>query len=352
MRVLHIDGGRRWGGGQNQVRLLMRGLAREHIEQLCICPAGSPLETRLHSAHLPVAGIQWPRGMDLRVLFHLARRMREFTVIHCHDAHALQLALIPARLRRVPVIGTRRVIFRTRPGKWNRATRVIAISEAVRERLLASGVHAQLIRTIPSGIDVEEVATLPLATPSLRDRMNLAPSAFLAGNIGTLLDFKHQVIIPHAAAHARDITWVIIGEGPERERLVEAIKSHGVTGSVQLAGSASDARPFLREMDVFVLPSKGEALGTSMLDAMAMGVPVVAAADGGPAEVLEPVHRETGVSLFPLDDAATLAAHVRKLRDNVALRRKAVALQNERVHDYGIERTVAKTLALYKEVTR
>lgn len=350
MKVLHIDGGRRWGGGQNQVRLLMRGLHERGIDQLCVCPSGSPLETRLHAAHLPVAGIQWPRGMDPRVLFHLARRIRAFDIIHCHDAHALQLAMLPARLRRIPILGARRVIFRTRPGKWNRATRVIAISDAVRTRLLQSGVNDDRIRTIPSGIDVEEVATLPHASPGLRDRLSVGPTVFLAGNIGTLLDFKHQTVIAQAAAHAREISWAIVGEGPERERLEEAIHFHGVTGSVRLAGAVTDARPFLREMDAFVFPSKGEALGTSILDAMAMGVPVVAANDGGPAEVLAPVHRETGISLFPLDDAAALAAHVRRLRDDRELRSKAIALQRERVRDFGIERTIEMTLALYREV--
>jgi glycosyltransferase involved in cell wall biosynthesis len=328
----------------------MRGLAGRKIDQLCLCPRGSPLETRLHSHHLPVDGIHWPGGADPRVIVRLFRRVRGFDVIHCHDAHALQLSLLPGRMRGIPVIGTRRVTFRTRSSKWNRATCVIAISDAVRDRLVQSGVRPDRIRTIPSGIDVEEVVMLPPASPGLRDRTSIGEDTFVAGNIGTLLDFKHQTVIPHAAAHARDITWVIVGDGPERTRLEEAVKSHGVTGTVRLAGGVADARPFLREMDVFVFPSKGEALGTSILDAMAMGVPVVAADDGGPAEVLGPVHRETGVSLFPLDDAAALAEHVRRLRDDLPLRHRAAALQRDRVRDYGIENTVDATLTLYREL--
>ncbi|MGH7501002.1 MAG: glycosyltransferase family 4 protein [Longimicrobiales bacterium] len=350
MNVLHIDGARRWGGGQNQVRLLMQGLARCNVRQLCVCPRGSPLETRLHSLHMPVAGIAWPRGADPRVMAHLFRRSRDVDLIHCHDAHALQLALLPARLRHIPVIATRRVLFRTSPGKWNRATRVIAISDPVRDRLVNSGVRADRIRMIPSGIDVEEVAALPFASPGLRDRLSISNDRFLAGNIGTLLDFKHQRLIPHAAAHARDIMWVIVGDGPERANLEEAIKSHGVTANVWLTGGVSDARLYLREMDAFVFPSKGEALGTSILDAMAMGVPVVAADDGGPAQVLAPVHAQTGVNLFPLDHAAVLAAHVRRLRDDLPLRHRVAALQRERVLEFGIARTVEGTLELYREL--
>jgi glycosyltransferase involved in cell wall biosynthesis len=66
--------------------------------------------------------------------------------------------------------------------------------------------------------------------------------------------------------------------------------------------------------------------------------------------VLGPVHRETGVSLFPLDDAAALAEHVRRLRDDLPLRHRAAALQRDRVRDYGIENTVDATLTLYREL--
>ena len=61
-RVLHLDSSHAWGGGQNQVRLLMRELGRAGIEQLCICPASSPLAHRLRQMELPVQPIAWRGG--------------------------------------------------------------------------------------------------------------------------------------------------------------------------------------------------------------------------------------------------------------------------------------------------
>lgn len=352
MRVLHIDGGRRWGGGQNQVRLLMHQLAERGAEQLCVCPMGSPLAMRLRDERLPVTPIEWKRGTDLKAFRAIGRHMRGFDVVHCHDAHAFQLALLPAKLRRRPVIATRRVCFDTRPLKWNQATRVIAISGAVEQTLLSSGVRAETIRVIPSGIDPREVLTLPPLDPPLRSRIDIRPGRFLAGNVGTLLEYKQQTLIPQAAARLRDVHWVIVGEGPRRDVIQSAITAHGVGAHVHLTGNIADARRCLRELDVFVFTSIGEALGTSILDAMAAGVPVVASDDAGPAEVLRPVHEKTGASLFKAGDPEAIAHVVRRVRDEPALAPLMASLQRERVDDYHIARTADATMALYQEVVR
>lgn len=351
MRVLHVDGGRRWAGGQNQVRLLIRAL-NGRIEQHCVCPVGSPLEARLRSEHLPVTAVTWRGGNDPRAFTAIARVVRDYDVVHCHDAHAFQLTIVPARLARVPVIAARRVCFRTSALKWNLADRVIAISDAVQDILVRSGVRPERIRKVPSGVDLGELAKLEPASTTLRDRVGLANGEFLAGNVGTLLAFKNQTLIPRAAALGEGITWVIIGDGPRREAIQAAIAEHGVTGRVRMCGALPDARRFLSEMDVFVFTSLGEALGTSILDAMARGVPVVAGDDAGPAEVLRPVHAQTGVSLYPADDPQGLADAVRRIRDDPALRAEVVARQYERLQDFRIEHTAEATLAVYRELLR
>jgi glycosyltransferase involved in cell wall biosynthesis len=352
MRVLHIDGGRRWGGGQNQVRLLMHELAGHRVEQLCLCPTGSPLAMRLRDEGLPVEPIEWRRGTDFGAFRSISGRLRAFDVVHCHDAHAFQLALLPSKLRRRPILATRRVCFDTRPLKWNQATRVIAISDAVKQTLVSSSVREEKIRIIPSGIDTAEVLALPPLDPPLRSRVGVRPGRFLAGNVGTLLEYKQQTLIPQAAARLRDVHWVIVGEGPRRDTIQSAITAHGVGAHVHLTGNIADARRCLRELDVFVFTSIGEALGTSILDAMAAGVPVVASDDAGPAEVLRPVHEKTGASLFRAGDPDAIAHIVRRVRDEPALAPLMASFQRERVEDYHIARTADATMALYEEVVR
>jgi glycosyltransferase involved in cell wall biosynthesis len=351
VRVLHIDGGRRWGGGQGQVRLLMRELGRRGVGQTCICPAGSPLENRLRREALPANGVTWRSGNDPRAFTAIARAVAEYDVVHCHDAAAFQLALVPARFRRVPIVASRRVCFAPTAFKWNLASRVIAISDAVQARLMQGGVHEQRIRRVYSGIDVEEVASLDSPSPGLRERLRIPGDAFVAGNIGTLLDFKKQVLIPAAAAAGgEDIVWVIVGEGPERETIEQAIADHDVQALVHLSGELPDARRYLRDFDVFVFTSRGEAVGTSLLDAMARNIPVIAGDDAGPGEVLRPVHARTGASLYPSGDARALAAAVRRVREEPGLRELMIRCQRERLADFHIRETAERTLAVYREL--
>jgi len=143
-----------------------------------------------------------------------------------------------------------------------------------------------------------------------------------------------------------------VGEGPQRAVIQNAITAHGVGAHVQLPGNIADARRSLREFDVFVFTSQGEALGTSILDAMAAGVPVVAADDAGPAEILRPVHARTGANLYPPGDPDALAALVRRVRDEPTLAPLMASLQRERIVDYHIAKTAEGTLGVYREVMR
>lgn len=351
MRLLHVDGGRTWGGGQNQVRLLMHGLTAHGITQKCICPANGALAGRLSAEGLPVRGVTWRRGFDLNVLRRLAFEMTDVDLVHAHDTHAFQLSLLAALVTGVPVIASRRTRYRTRPFTWNRADRVIAVSETVRAHIVKSGVDERRVVTIHSGIDLAELAALQPGSPSLRERLGLSAQAFVAGTVGSLNEGKqHELIVEAAAFAKRDVTWVIVGDGPREPLLRQRIADRGVSDQVHLAGLLPDARRYLREMNVFVFPSRGEALGTSLLDAMALGVPVVAADDAGPAEVLGPVHARTGNSLVTPLDARALRQAVERFRTDADLRERAARAQLERVRDFAIEHTVARTLAVYAAV--
>lgn len=351
-RVLHLDAGRGWAGGQNQVRLLMRELARRDVAQLCLTPRGSALEARLSAEGLPVRGITWRGGSDPRAMVAIGRALEGFDVVHCHDAHALQVAILPARVMRAPIVAARRVHFATSGWKWNRADRVVAISETVERTLLASGVDAARIRRISSGVDRGELEGLPALEPSLRARLGVEAGEFLVGNIGHLLGYKGQEVIPPAAARTPGVRWAIVGEGERRPLLERLIAEHGVGGRVHLTGLIPDARRLLCELDLFVFSSTDEPLGTSVLDAMACGVPVVGAAAAGAEEILAPVHRETGSSLYPPGDAAALAALVERVRGDEALRRAMVEAQGVRLADFLVSRTADLTLEMYAEVAR
>jgi glycosyltransferase involved in cell wall biosynthesis len=347
--VLHLDSSTAWGGGQNQVRLLMRELASAKIKQLCVCPQGSPLAQRLAEAKLPVRTIRWRGGSDPRAMWSVLRALGAHNIVHCHDAHALQIALLPAKLRGAKVIAARRVPFTTSAFKWNRADRVIAVSQTVREVLVRSGVTANRIRVIHSGTDLTETRAVPPCEPRLRAQHGIPDGGFVIANAAFFVQWKGQLVIPAAAALLPDVHWFIAGDGPMKADIEAAIRQHHVGDRVHMLGWLPDARRLLREVDAYVSASTEDGLGNSVTESLALQIPVLAANAGGGAEIVRPVHEQTGVVLFEPGDPRSLADAVARLRAP-GVRERVIAAQDRRFRDFAIERTAQATLAVYREV--
>jgi glycosyltransferase involved in cell wall biosynthesis len=348
LRVLHVDSGRVYRGGQNQVRLLVRELAREpDVEQRLVTKRGSELGRRVAAAGVIVSGTAWFLGLDPRGASRLTRAVLEFRphILHAHDSHALGLAvgalggiellapwlalwpasaLFPTLHRqsrdyaRPLVVATRRVVASVRRSRtWRQADRVIAISEAVKAALVADGIAAADIALVPSGIDPDEVRREAAAFPpwDMRGRLGLPWNAALAVNVAALDEGKDQRTLVRAAASARarrpDLHWVVAGAGPERRRLEAECRALGVADRVHLIGHVERPEALLREAHVCVMTSREEGLGTVVLQALALGRPVVATRAGGLPEM---VPEEW---LVPVGDAAALADHVVQALEHV-----------------------------------
>jgi glycosyltransferase involved in cell wall biosynthesis len=317
VRILHVDSGREYRGGQNQVRLLTRELARVRgVEQRVVTQRGSELARRIAAHGVELRGVPWGPSLDPRALWQVYREMTEFApdLLHAHDSHGLQLAYwsrrLPRRGRGHPVlIATRRVDFHVRPRSvWFRADRVIAISQAVKTVLVADGLSSADISVVPSGVDPDEVrhaATRPL---DIRARLGLAPGTPLAVNVAALVDHKDHRTLIRAALVARatrpELHWAVAGDGELRPALDAEIARLGLADRVHLLGYVSDADALIREADVFVMSSKEEGLGSVVLHALALGRPVVATGGGGLPEVVP------AGGLVPVGDADGLARQV------------------------------------------
>lgn len=350
MKVLHVDSGQDGGLHHAQLLLLMQQLAANGVEQTCVCAAGSPLARRLSQAKLPAEPVGWGGGLALAVRRRVLRHARTTDLIHCHDEPALEASAFGARMRRRPLIATRGRLESPHSNAWARVTRAVALSAAAREGLVAAGVPADRTVVVYPGFNLDEVRSLPPASPRFRERLAIEEDRFVVGTIGPMTEAENQRLIPRAAAYERRIMWVIVGDGPERQRIQSAIAAHGVMANVRIAGSPSDARPYLREFDLFVLAAEADPFAARLLDAMALDVPVIAPDSASPAEILRPVHAQTGASLYPPGDAPALAALVRRVQGDHALRDRMVAAQRARVEDFRIQRMAEATLALYREL--
>ena len=317
MRVVQVDAGREWRGGQNQVRLLCRELAaRADVEVRLVTRRDSELARRAAASAVPVAGVPWLLGPDPFAAIGLARVLTGFrpAVVHAHDAHALTVARWAirwslGRASRPLLVATRHVDFRLRPwSAWFAADCVIAISETVRQALVADGIPEHLLRVIPDGVDPAEIRRAATAPLDVRRRLGLPAHTPLAVNLAALVDHKDQHTLLRAAATARalrpDLHWAIAGQGPLQRELERTIAALAVGSHVHLLGYVEEGDALMREADVVVMSSKSEGLGTVVLNALALGRPVVATSAGGLAEIVPAAWR------VPVGDAQALARRV------------------------------------------
>ncbi|MEO8201305.1 MAG: glycosyltransferase [Gemmatimonadota bacterium] len=350
-RIIHVASAREWRGGQNQVRLLCQALERSgSVEQVVVTGRGSELASRLRDAQVPMHEAGWSTALDPRVLVALLSEIRRApSLLHAHDAHALVLAGVAARLTGSRLVVTRRVDFHLRrPGFWARADRVIAISDAVRGILLRDGIPPDQVVVVHSGIDPSEVRA---AVPSgIRASLGLAPNLPLVVNVAALVPHKDQMTLLAAANQLRsvrpDLQWIIAGDGPLGPDLRRRAEVLGLTDHVHFVGQVANPWGLIRDADVFVMSSREEGLGTSILDAMALGVPVVATRAGGIPEMLD---QGAGL-LVNVGDAMGLAHGVASVLNDADFRSRVQKLATERLERF-TDRTMADgVLSVYRSI--
>jgi glycosyltransferase involved in cell wall biosynthesis len=347
--VVHLASGREWRGGERQVLLLATELARLGLDQRVITRRGGRLERELVSAGVPVRPVRWGIALSPWALGAAWREARTRSVLlHAHDSHALTVAILAARAAGAPVVATRRTAFPlARRSLWRLADRVIAVAEAARTALIQGGVSPERIALVPSGID--PAATCAVRPRPIRRELGLPGDTPLAVNVAALTWEKdHATLIRAAVLVARAASrlhWVIAGDGPLRRRLERLARDLGVGERIHFLGWTEAPNDLIAAADLFVLTSCSEGAATVLLDAMALGVPVVATRAGGVPETLA-----TAGLLVPVGDAAAVSAAMLQLLEDARCRRKlrtaaAAAVTNRTAR--GMARAV---LAVYRSV--
>ena len=350
-RVVHVASGREWRGGQRQVWLLARALARHgSVEQAVLTGRGSELARRLDADGVPTLTPVWTGAFDLRAFLATLRASSRGTILHAHDSHALSMAGMASSLRGSRLVATRRVdVPFGRNGFWRRADRVIAVSTAVGEALSAGGIRPERISVVPSGIAIGETAAVVPHDP--RPELGLAAGTPLVITTGALVAVKDHATMVRAAAAARshlpDLHWAIAGEGYLRGTLESLIAELGVGDRVHLLGHVPEAARLVACADLFAMSSTWEGLGTSLLDAMVLGVPVVGTRVGGIPELLG----EDAGRLVPPRDPEAMASAVVSLLGDPAGRAAYAARARTVVERYSDERMAEGVFRVYRSLT-
>lgn len=198
--------------------------------------------------------------------------------------------------------------------------RFLAVGAALRRKLsLGTGIASEEISVIPNGVDFRRFRAAKLGEKSeLRARLGLDADAVLFGAVGSLIAVKGLGGLIRAFTKATEgsseARLVLVGEGPERERLTTLVGRLGVSDRVSLVGARENVQEWLRALDVFVLPSLSEGTSNALLEARATGLPIVATNVGETPKLLD--HGRCGLLVQPGDECELRSAIEQLLLDD------------------------------------
>ena len=354
LRILQVDTERGWRGGQRQTLLVASELARlGHDCRIAAWP-GEPLAQRAAAAGLEVIAVR-PRSelalasaLRLRALIQRER----IQIVHAQAAHAVALAALATLSTDARLVVTRHLARPLRQNigtrwKYGRASALLAVSQAAASALVASGIAAHRVEVVHGGVELQR--DIVPATHARLAELGIPTAVPFAVMVGALVPQKDPITFVRAIAAARrelpDLHALMVGDGELRADVERELRQLNIHDAVHLAGFQRDVDPLLAAADVAVLSSVFEGLPLVIMDAFVLGVPVAATAGEGIPELV--ANGTTGLLVSPGDSEALGAAIVRVLRDP-ALAKHLVQEAHARVADFSIERTAARTLAVYE----
>ncbi|HRR99125.1 MAG TPA: glycosyltransferase [Candidatus Sumerlaeia bacterium] len=363
LNLLHIDTERTWRGGEQQAFLLCEGLAQtERWNVLFQTQPESPLAHRLRERGISVIENPMRGEYDLRAVWRLGSFLDEknINLIHAHDAHAHTLAWL-ATMRRpdIKVVVSRRVDF---PVGGNlisalkyqsKRIHYIAISNGVKEAMIRGGVPNERIDIVHSGVDPRRFEGIRKGMV-FRKEYGIQEDEIFIGNVAALTDHKGQIYLIEAAPYVLErfprARFLIMGEGELRPLLQRKIQELNLKGKVVLTGHISNIGEAYASMDLFALSSHLEGLCTAVVDAMLMGVPVVATRTGGVPDVV--LDGECGLLAQPRNPKALGECIVRLLSDK-DMQSRFIERGKARVQElFTAEKMIQGTIKVYEKLLR
>lgn len=323
LTIMHSESSLGWGGQENRTLHECMGLKRLGARVIVLCKPESVLKQRAAQSGMEVIVHPMRSNRDISAIRRAIGIIRDerVDIVSTHSGVDSLICALAGRFSSLkPVIVRTRHLALPITSRFTYSVlphMVVTVSESVRSHLVVDkGIPGDKVVTIPTGVDLKRFD--PDAAPdTLRSELGLDKDALIVGTIAILRRKKgHHVLldaIPEVLREAPNAVFVFAGDGPQRGNIEDRIKALGLTQSVRLLGLRTDVPSILKGLDLFVLPTLQEALGTSILEASAMRKAVVAARVGGvPEAVADGV---TGVLVPPEDPSALAAAMTRLLRD-------------------------------------
>lgn len=361
MKILHINTERTWRGGEQQTFNLLMGLKRRNISSHLLCQTDSPMAEKAEEIGIKTFPISMHGEVDPLACFRIRTLINRFRydILHSHTSHAHTLAFFSSIGTHVNRLVTRRVDFSIFRHSFMKLSGIkyrymadfyIAISHNIKDVLVNDGIPSGRIFVVHSGINPNRFDDV--AKDYLIDEFNIKSSEQVVINVAHLAGHKGQEYLvkatPLVLAKIPTARFFIVGGGELMDELQTLAASMGLKQELIFTGFRRDVGAFYQIADLFVMSSVQEGLGTAVLDALALGKPVVAAHSGGIPEIIH--DGETGRLVAPANPVALAEGIIEML--NHTDRAKQMAIQGRAMvrQKFSVEEMVAGNIEVYKKI--
>jgi glycosyltransferase involved in cell wall biosynthesis len=358
VKILHVETGRHFFGGPQQVVYLINALREQGHDNTLVCPPDSGIDGVARLAGIRVQNLFCAGDLDLPFAYRLAQFLKVTApdIVHCHSRRGADLlGGLAASYAEIPAVVSRRVdntemrlmaTLRYKPFR-----KIIAISDAIAAVLREHDVVDERIAVIRSAVDAKAFTNTPDCS-ALRKEFGIKEGAFVIAAAGQLIPRKgHRYLLQAVAGLVQkppEISLVIFGDGYLNNQLRAQADSLGLGDVVRFAGFRDDLDSFIACFDLLAHPALTEGLGVAALKAAAAGVPVVGFDAGGLREAVD--HGKTGL-LVPTEDVDKLREAIATLIDDDQMRKQMSVAGRERMqNEFSIATMVDKHIALYESV--
>ena len=365
-KVLVVDFSNYYGGASSRVLSLM-DRARPGTIALAGLESGA-ISRQARQLGLQVHGLAAHKA-DPRLLARLTKLIRQegYNVLDSQNIQSKFWANLAAMVTRVSLISTLNSWYANEHGKTSLKGRIytslelisnqsldlyITVSEKDRRALLAAGLPEEKIELIYNAVDVN-LSAIRGDAGSLRQKFDLPSDSVICTAVGRLVPVKGYDVLVSAmqriASQVPQLFCLIVGEGESKVELSAQIRQAGLEDRVRLLGyyDRENAMSILKSSDIFVMPSRYEGTPIALLEAAALGRPILASATGGIPEL---VHHEEHAILVPPDDPDALAQGLLQLTLDPEYATLLGQKAQQRIHEkFNLESQVDATWHAYQK---
>jgi len=349
----------RIAGTERSLLLLLNNINKDLFDNIVVCFESGPFTDLLQQEGHKVTIIKRKNRKSLLAFYKLYRFFKQNKINMLYESSS-RVDALSAKLLRIPVVERQnmtrdsgqwfinRIKFSDRLSSLLVVDKILAVSNAIRDKLIKRGINSHKITTIYNGVSIEKYRVTINNKKKIKE-LGLQKNKPVVTVIGRLSKQKGHVFflnaLPEIIRNYPDVQFLIVGEGSLKNKLIKMSKELEVEKSVIYSGFRTDIPEIYAISDIIVLPSLWEPLANVALESMAAKKPIIATNVDGMSEAI--INNQTGMLVPPADSQALSNAIIDLLINKNKAKQLALAGHEHVIKNFSIQQMVNETEKLF-----